>query len=142
VPAISDLTQTAAFYDQTVMVLYYAWKLMNCFRWIPACASLFMENRDMWQHLIPPTDEASTELIQQFFTAVSSLMSLQLRGLVVSSLLDFLSFFHIHTVSWSCKSVVVIFIICVQLRKTTFKVRCMLGTSSSSVSHLGNKISV
>ncbi|XP_039631019.1 dynein heavy chain 3, axonemal [Polypterus senegalus] len=65
-------------------------------KWIPACASLFLAHKDDWFHLVPENDHSSTERIQELFDCVASLMSLQLRGMVISSLQDLLAFFMIH----------------------------------------------
>lgn len=64
--------------------------------WLPACAKVFIDNKHFWQHLIPQDDGESTQLVQQFFACVASLMSLQLREMVVNSLADFLEFFEVH----------------------------------------------
>ena len=71
-----------------------------CFRrsWIPTCAKLFWERRDLWEHLVPADDTDSTELAQEFFACVAAVMSFQLRGMVTNSLADFLEFFQIHMV--------------------------------------------
>jgi len=50
----------------------------------------------LWDHLIPQNDGDSTLLVQSFFCCVASLMSIQLREMVVNSLADFLEFFQIH----------------------------------------------
>ncbi|XP_053327633.1 dynein axonemal heavy chain 3 [Spea bombifrons] len=64
-------------------------------KWIPACASLFVSQKDKWIHLVPQNDDDSTQ-VEEYFECVSSLMSLQLRGMVIGSLEDLLSFFNIH----------------------------------------------
>ncbi|KAM4697749.1 dynein axonemal heavy chain 3 [Rhinophrynus dorsalis] len=65
-------------------------------KWIPTCASLFLSQKDKWVHLVPQNDSDSTLQVQEFFACVASLMSLQLRRMVISSLEDLLSFFTIH----------------------------------------------
>ncbi|KAG9476993.1 hypothetical protein GDO78_002401 [Eleutherodactylus coqui] len=65
-------------------------------KWIPHCASLFKSEKDKWIHLVPQNENDSTIQVQEFFACVSSLMSLQLRGMVISSLHDLLAFFTIH----------------------------------------------
>lgn len=64
--------------------------------WIPTCAKLFIDNQECWQHLVPPSESDSTDLVQEFFACVASLMSIQLRSMVINSLADFLTFFQIH----------------------------------------------
>jgi len=71
-------------------------------RWIPACAGLFMDKKELWQHLVPPNENDSTELVREFFSCVAALMSAQLRSLVINSLTDLLCFFEIHEVSNYC----------------------------------------
>jgi len=58
-----------------------------------------MDKKELWQHLVPPNENDSTELVREFFSCVSALMSAQLRSLVIHSLADLLSFFEIHQVS-------------------------------------------
>ncbi|KAM8960487.1 dynein axonemal heavy chain 3 [Pelodytes ibericus] len=65
-------------------------------KWVPACASLFVSQKEKWIHLVPQNDNDSTIQVEEFFACVASLMSLQLRGMVISSLQDMLSFFSIH----------------------------------------------
>ncbi|OCT61613.1 dynein heavy chain 3, axonemal [Xenopus laevis] len=65
-------------------------------KWIPACASLFTSEKDKWIHLVPQHDNDSTLQVQEFFACVASLMSHQLRGMVINSLQDLLSFFTLH----------------------------------------------
>ncbi|XP_068100920.1 dynein axonemal heavy chain 3 [Hyperolius riggenbachi] len=65
-------------------------------KWIPTCASLFVSEKDKWIHLVPQNEDDSTAQVQEFFASVSSLMSLQLREMVINSLQDLLSFFSIH----------------------------------------------
>lgn len=60
--------------------------------WIPECCKLFQEMESSWLGLIPKGDNESTQLIQEFFTAVSTVMSIQLRSMVVQSLADFVDF--------------------------------------------------
>ena len=60
--------------------------------WLPACCKLFQEMESSWIHLIPKGESESTILIQEFFTAVSTVMSVQLRSMVIKSLDDFLTF--------------------------------------------------
>jgi len=67
-------------------------------RWIPECAQLFVDKKQLWQHLVPPHENDSTELVREFFSSVAALMSAQLRSLVINSLADLLSFFEIHQV--------------------------------------------
>ncbi|XP_059139620.1 dynein axonemal heavy chain 3-like isoform X2 [Physella acuta] len=64
--------------------------------WIPTCAKLFVDYKEVWQDLVPPGEYDNTDMIQEFFSCVSSLMSLQLRSMVINSLADFLNFFRRH----------------------------------------------
>nr|XP_014349786.1 PREDICTED: dynein heavy chain 3, axonemal [Latimeria chalumnae] len=65
-------------------------------KWIPSCASLFTTHKEKWQHLVPPNEHDSTQLVEEFFSCAASLMSLHLREMVVNSLCDLLSFFTVH----------------------------------------------
>ncbi|XP_063446016.1 dynein axonemal heavy chain 3-like isoform X5 [Mytilus trossulus] len=64
--------------------------------WIPNCAKLFVEHNELWEDLVPPDDDDNTELVEEFFACVAGLMSIQLRGMVINSLADFLKFFATH----------------------------------------------
>ena len=66
------------------------------YSWIPTCAKIFLDKNELWQHLVPPGADDSTELVEQFFACVAALMSIQLRSMIVNSLSDFLGFFENH----------------------------------------------
>ena len=66
--------------------------------WIPTCAKAFVDQKELWQDLVPQNESDSTQLVQEFFSCVAALMSNQLRGMVINSLQDFLDFFMIHKV--------------------------------------------
>ncbi|XP_030596674.1 dynein heavy chain 3, axonemal isoform X2 [Archocentrus centrarchus] len=65
-------------------------------KWLPQCASLFLNFEDLWLPLIPKSEAVASVIVQEFFNCVAALMTLQLRSLVVSSLQDFLKYFEIH----------------------------------------------
>ncbi|XP_035261919.1 dynein heavy chain 3, axonemal [Anguilla anguilla] len=65
-------------------------------KWLPECASLFINYTDLWFPLVPQSERVAPVRAQEFFYCVASLMSLQLRSLVVSSLQDLLHFFMLH----------------------------------------------
>ena len=48
--------------------------------------------------MVPSSESDSTALVQQFFACLAALMSTQLRGLVINSLADFLSFLSLYKV--------------------------------------------
>uniref|UniRef100_A0A672RW76 Uncharacterized protein n=1 Tax=Sinocyclocheilus grahami TaxID=75366 RepID=A0A672RW76_SINGR len=64
--------------------------------WLPRCASLFVTFKDSWLPLVPKKASISPVKAQKLFYSVAALMSLQLRSLVVASLLDLLQFFQLH----------------------------------------------
>lgn len=68
------------------------------FRWLPQCAALFDTFKDLWLPLIPESEQMAPIAVQEFFSCVASLMSLQLRSLVVDSLQDMLYVFTLHQV--------------------------------------------
>lgn len=61
------------------------------FRWVPQCAALLDKYSSSWLQYIPQTAEAPIYVLE-FFSWVSSLMSLQLRTLVLDSLNDLFDF--------------------------------------------------
>ncbi|KAJ8245818.1 hypothetical protein GJAV_G00260630 [Gymnothorax javanicus] len=65
-------------------------------KWLPECASLFITNKDLWFPLVPQSERVPPVRAKEFFFSVASLMSRQLRSLVVSSLEDLLHFFLLH----------------------------------------------
>lgn len=68
------------------------------FRRIPTCASIFLDEKRKWIHFAPQNDYDSPQRIESYFSSVATLMSLQLRGMVVNSLEDLLAFFMIYKV--------------------------------------------
>lgn len=68
------------------------------FRWIPTCASILRDEKRKWLHFAPGNDYDSPQQIESYFSSVATLMSLQLRQVVVSSLEDLLRFFMMHKV--------------------------------------------
>ena len=74
-------------------------KVKIYFSWIPTCAAVFQNKSELWQDLVGPNDTDSTELVQEFYSCVAALMSIQLRSMVINSLNDFLQFFETHKVS-------------------------------------------
>ncbi|GAB1599971.1 hypothetical protein Ahia01_000274600, partial [Argonauta hians] len=64
--------------------------------WLPKCAQVFLNNKDLWYYLVPQNNQESLNKVQSFFSCVESLMALQLRDIVINSLKDFLTFFEIH----------------------------------------------
>ncbi|XP_009876528.1 PREDICTED: dynein heavy chain 3, axonemal [Apaloderma vittatum] len=64
--------------------------------WIPTCAYIFLDQKTEWLHFAPENDRDSSERVESYFNSVATLMSLQLREMVVNSLEDLLAFFMIH----------------------------------------------
>ncbi|NXN32332.1 DYH3 protein, partial [Nycticryphes semicollaris] len=65
-------------------------------KWIPNCASIFLDQKEKWLHFAPENDCDSSQQVESYFRSVATLMSLQLREMVVNSLEDLLAFFMIH----------------------------------------------
>ncbi|XP_042559183.1 dynein axonemal heavy chain 3 isoform X2 [Clupea harengus] len=61
-------------------------------RWLPRCASLFVNYKDQWMKQAPQNKYVVKVSGQEFFSCVATLMSMQLRSLVIASLQDLLSF--------------------------------------------------
>lgn len=62
--------------------------------WIPKCAKTILELKDSWKHLVPLGEDESLDLPMKFFSCIATLMSNQLRNLVVDSLNEFVLFFE------------------------------------------------
>ena len=74
-----------------------------CFcSWLPQCAEILLEMKSCWSHLVPVKEGESAKIIKLFFECVCSLMSLQIRQLVMKSLLHFLGLITPYKVSWHC----------------------------------------
>ncbi|XP_046404632.1 dynein axonemal heavy chain 3 [Ischnura elegans] len=54
--------------------------------WLPQCADIFARMKECWIHLVPRKKSDSLVLIEKYFNSGASLMSIQLRSLVVKSL--------------------------------------------------------
>ena len=67
-------------------------------RWVPTCATVLKTLKNCWIHLVPTKENDSPQIIQSFFSCVSSVMSIQLRSMVLESLKDFLNFFRRYEV--------------------------------------------
>ncbi|XP_062444589.1 dynein axonemal heavy chain 3 [Rhea pennata] len=65
-------------------------------KWIPTCVSFFLDQRRKWLHFAPERNCDSSQRVESYFGSVASLMSLQLREMVINSLEDLLAFFMIH----------------------------------------------
>uniref|UniRef100_H2XSR1 Uncharacterized protein n=3 Tax=Ciona intestinalis TaxID=7719 RepID=H2XSR1_CIOIN len=65
-------------------------------QWIPSAVKLFHLHKDVWIHLVPLNDNDSTVQVQEFFACAASLMSNQLREMVINSLSDLMNFFKMH----------------------------------------------
>ncbi|XP_009068409.1 PREDICTED: dynein heavy chain 3, axonemal [Acanthisitta chloris] len=65
-------------------------------KWIPTCASIFIDEKSKWVHFAPEKDSDSPQQVESYFRSVATLMSLQLREMVVKSLEDLLAFFMTH----------------------------------------------
>lgn len=60
--------------------------------WLPSCADVFLKQKLHWKKYIPLKASDSPVLIEKFFDCVNSLLSMQLRSLVMRSLKHFLNF--------------------------------------------------
>ncbi|NXN95540.1 DYH3 protein, partial [Rhinopomastus cyanomelas] len=65
-------------------------------KWIPNCASIFLDQKREWLHFAPKNNFDSSQPVESYFNSVAALMSLQLREMVMNSLEDLLAFFMIH----------------------------------------------
>lgn len=60
--------------------------------WLKDVADIFLKYRDSWKKYIPRKPRDSFTSIERFFSCAASLMSRQLRSLVMKSLYHFLNF--------------------------------------------------
>jgi dynein heavy chain, axonemal len=67
-------------------------------KWVPECAQIILDLRDYWKHLVPLRDDDPLDEPIRFFSCIASLMSNQLRSMVVDSLEEFTLFFEQYKV--------------------------------------------
>lgn len=65
--------------------------------WLPSCADVVLKYKKSWHKLIPKHASESVEIVRQFFDTINSLLSLQLRSLVMKSLYVFQGFFKTYS---------------------------------------------
>uniref|UniRef100_A0A8C9SX66 Dynein axonemal heavy chain 3 n=1 Tax=Scleropages formosus TaxID=113540 RepID=A0A8C9SX66_SCLFO len=84
------------------------------------CASLFITHKELWLPLVPRSRNVTPVSAQEFFSCVATLMSLQLRGLVIASLQELLQFFTMHQVRNGSS----VRLLCVHPSKTAYLQGC------------------
>ncbi|KAK6624385.1 hypothetical protein RUM44_011244 [Polyplax serrata] len=57
--------------------------------WVPSCANIVKEMKHTWSHLVPKKSDESFHGVEKFFSCVAAFMSMQMRSLVMRSLLHF-----------------------------------------------------
>ena len=67
--------------------------------WIPKCAKVIVDLKDYWKHLVPMGEDEPLDEPLRFFECIATLMSNQLRSLVVDSLQELVSFFEQYEVN-------------------------------------------
>ncbi|XP_071775394.2 dynein axonemal heavy chain 3 [Centroberyx gerrardi] len=92
----SDLPLLPSEFEELVQRQCQATRDELVHKWLPHCASLFVTFKDLWLNLVPTSERVVPVIVQEFFSCVAALMSLQLRSLVIGSLQDLLLFFTIH----------------------------------------------
>ncbi|KAJ9576848.1 hypothetical protein L9F63_006622, partial [Diploptera punctata] len=65
-------------------------------RWLPQCAEIFLGFKEYWKHLVPKTSGESLKLVKLFFECACTLMSMQIRRLVMKSLSHFLKLIALY----------------------------------------------
>ncbi|CAG9767321.1 unnamed protein product [Ceutorhynchus assimilis] len=56
-------------------------------QWLPECADIFLEHKKLWRQYVPRKTGESCDLVDRFFSCVNNLLSMQLRSMVMKSLL-------------------------------------------------------
>ena len=98
--------------------------------WVPMVAKMLVEQRALWKFLVPQDDEGSTRDVQQLFSSIAMLMSLQLRSLVLKSIEAFVDFLEEYAVG-VCVCVGVFFLfLCVCLCVFLFLYVCLFTTTT------------
>lgn len=85
-------------------------KLLN--EWLLKCADIFLDERSHWKKYIPKHFGDALCIIEKFFSCVHSLMSLQLRRLVMRSLQHFLKLIVRFKVKFYCLTMFIIRLVC------------------------------
>ncbi|XP_072152186.1 dynein axonemal heavy chain 3 isoform X4 [Bemisia tabaci] len=64
--------------------------------WLPKVADIFLYLRDSWAPMVPRSSEDSLKQVEKFFSCACSIMSRQLRALVMNSLYHMLDFLLLY----------------------------------------------
>ncbi|XP_030747452.1 dynein heavy chain 3, axonemal isoform X2 [Sitophilus oryzae] len=67
-------------------------------KWLPDCADIFLAFKKDWRQYVPKKVGGSCKLVEMFFYCVNTLLSMQLRSLVIKSLEHFRDFI----INFSC----------------------------------------
>ncbi|XP_076256705.1 dynein heavy chain 3, axonemal [Rhynchophorus ferrugineus] len=65
--------------------------------WLPQCADIFLEYKKDWKQYVPRKPGESCHLVERFFECTNTLLSMQLRSLVMKSLNHFKNFVTIFS---------------------------------------------
>lgn len=67
--------------------------------WLRECADIFMKHRKIWRVLVPKKVNESCVNVENLFRAAKSLMSMQIRSLIMKSLVHFKDFLQRYKVN-------------------------------------------
>ena len=86
------------------IVIFTAKLYTHVYRWINECGDILRNFQSHWKHLVPKASSDPALLAEKFFNCVFSLMSIQLRQIVESSLNELIQFFSLYKVCYSLYS--------------------------------------
>ena len=68
------------------------------YRWVSECGDILRSFQTHWGHLVPKSSSEPAALAEKFFNCICSLMSIQLRQIVESSLNELVEFLALYKV--------------------------------------------
>ncbi|CAG7816608.1 unnamed protein product [Allacma fusca] len=89
----SNLPMTPLNLDIRIKDLTSGGRAVLTKRWLPEIANLFVDLKCSWVYMVPRTSKDSMVSLTRFFGAACSLMSRQMRDMVINSLLDVTAMF-------------------------------------------------
>ncbi|XP_071052042.1 dynein axonemal heavy chain 3 isoform X2 [Onthophagus taurus] len=93
---VADLEEDQEFplhmesFEETLIALCNKTRNVLTNVWLKECADIFCDLRPTWEHFIPRQKGDNMDVIEMFFNCVNTLMSLQVRGMVMKSLNHFM----------------------------------------------------
>lgn len=76
-------------FEENVEKICQLSKMILINHWLPECADIFLEFKTHWRQYVPKKPTPCCDTVEKFFCCVNMLLSMQMRSLVVRSLMHF-----------------------------------------------------